>query len=562
MSVFRVACGHAPALWFDTAHTVFRAFDAADVRSTIDGAEAALNDGFWIAGYFSYELGAAIAGLPVRQTGWPLAAIGVFSPPEERALDFESNASMSPLVATIARSEYDAAIASIRRQIYDGEVYQVNFTLPFAFQVDGDPLAWWSSIARETGARYQAFVEDGDRVACSWSPELFLAFDGARIETRPMKGTATLDALEELAMEKNRAEHIMIVDLLRNDLHRIAGNVRVESLFSVERYPTFATMTSTIAGHRRDDASLFDVLRATFPCGSVTGAPKRAAIGQIAAHEPAARGVYCGSIGYLSPQRRGWWNVAIRTAQLDRSRDTARFDAGGGIVADSSADAEWNEVLVKTRFIRARAEPPELWEAFASDASAEVLGAHFARLAATAERFGITYDARGLRGAVEALLATARDLRLVRLRLYADGTHALLSEALVRDGARVDVCVATERVQHDDPFLRWKTAWRPVQRRAAERAREDGCFDALLLNERDELTEGTRTNLFIESDGTLWTPPVECGLLPGILRQHLVSGGQARERVLTLDDLARADAVFVGNSARGLLRARVTEEQS
>jgi len=563
MSEFRVVCGNAPAFWFDSPHARILVTDASQVRAALDDAQAALDGGYWVAGYLSYELGAALAGLPMRQSVWPLVSLGVFSEPRSVPLDRRGEGStMSPLLATINGTCYDDAIAKIRHAIYDGDVYQVNYTLPFAFDFAGDPFAWWSAIASETGSRYQAFVEDGDRVVCSWSPELFLAFDGDRVETRPMKGTAPIHAIADLDSVKNRAEHLMIVDLLRNDLHRICDDVRVEALFHVERYPTFATMTSTIAGELRRGVSLFDVLRAAFPCGSVTGAPKRAAMEQIAARESTPRDAYCGSVGFLSPQRRGWWNVAIRTAQFDRTHAAARFDAGGGIVADSTAASEWSELVLKTRFVRAHAEAPEVWETFASDASVETIEAHLERLAVTAERFGITYDAQALRHDVDKKCATATDLRLLRLRLYAGGTYALFDEPLLRDDRAVRICLAPETVRSDDPFLRWKTAWRPGLNRAAAYAREHGCFDALVSNERGELTEGSRTNLFIQSDGVMWTPPVACGLLPGILRGRLVSRGQARERVLTPADLAGADAIFVGNSARGLLLARVIEEPS
>jgi len=563
MSDFRVVCGNAPALWFDSPRSRILARDASQARSALDEAQAALDAGYWIAGYLAYELGAALAGLRARQSVWPLVSLGVFSEPRSAPLERRDNhGAMSPLLATIDGTHYADAIAKIRHAIYDGDVYQVNYTLPFAFEFAGDPLAWWSAIASETGSRYQAFVEDGDRVVCSWSPELFLAFDGDRVETRPMKGTAPLHAIGDLASAKNRAEHLMIVDLLRNDLHRICDDVRVEALFDVERYPTFATMTSTIAGELRRGVSLYDIVLAAFPCGSVTGAPKRAAMEQIASRESTARDVYCGSVGFLSPQRRGWWNVAIRTAQFDRAHAAARFDAGGGIVADSSAAAEWSELVLKTRFVRSHAEAPEVWETFASDASAETIAAHLERLAATAERFGITYDAQALRHDIDKKCATASDLRLLRLRLYAGGTYALFDEPLLRDGNAVRICVAPDTVRSDDPFLRWKTAWRPALNRAAAYAREHGCFDALVTNERGELTEGSRTNLFIRSEGVMWTPPVACGLLPGILRGRLVSRGQVRERVLTPADLAGADAIFIGNSARGLLLARVIEELS
>ena len=525
---------------------VLRSYDAASSFRALDEAEAALRDGAWIAGYLSYELGAACVAQPVRVTPRPLLTLGIFGAPARDA-PVEHRWSSSPLLPLSATKTYADAIAAIRRRIYDGDVYQVNFTVPFAMNVDGADDACWAAIARESGARYQAYLRDGSQSLLSWSPELFLRFDGTRVETRPMKGTARLDRRERLDDEKNRAEHIMIVDLLRNDLRRICDDVRVVRLLENETYPTFATMTSTIEGTVRTGATLREIVEAVFPCGSVTGAPKRAAIETIASVETSVRDVYCGSIGFLSPERRGWWNVAIRTAQLDDGCGT--YHAGGGIVADSEADDEWNEVLIKTAFL---ARPFELWETLRGDAPANVVDAHLARLRESANRFGISFDETALRDD----LRSHRDTTLLRVRLHGEGRWDVLAEPLeVPD--EVDVVLTDARVSSGDRWLSIKSSWRPAHRRAAASAAERGCFDGLLANERGEVTEGARTNLFVELDGTLWTPPRSSGLLPGILRETLIANGRARERVIRPPDLERSSALFIGNSARGLLRARL-----
>jgi para-aminobenzoate synthetase/4-amino-4-deoxychorismate lyase len=325
---------------------------------------------------------------------------------------------------------------------------------------------------------------------------------------------------------------------------------------TLERYPTFLTLTSTIAGTISEGVRLEDIVRATFPCGSVTGAPKRSAMEYIARCEPDPRGTYCGSIGFLSPRRTGVWNVAIRTMQIRGT--TGTFHAGGGIVADSDASSEWNEIAVKSSFLRAYTAPLELLEAFASNAAEEAVEAHLARLSASASVFGVPLDSAALRAHLTGVRAT-NAAHMIRLRVSADGAFRTATEPLVPVIEPVPICLAAARVRSYDPFLRHKTAWRPAARAAWETARAHGCFDAVLRNERDELTEGSRTNLYIELDGELWTPPVESGLLPGIGRSRIVTHGQARERVLTCDDLARADAVFVGNSARGILRATMVQ---
>jgi para-aminobenzoate synthetase/4-amino-4-deoxychorismate lyase len=541
---------------FSHPHDVLRPTGAPAALEAFDACDRALREGYWVAGYLTYELGAALAGAEHGATAGnvraesPLLAIGIFDAPVA-GVAASGFARLSPLLRGVDRARYESAIRVIRAALYEGEVYQVNYTVPFDCAIEGEPYALWSAIAATTDAAYQAFVQDGEQSILSWSPELFLEFDGTSVVTRPMKGTATLDRIDELHDAKNRAEHVMIVDLLRNDLHRICDRVEVEALCSVERYPTFATMTSTLRGELRAQASLRDIFAALFPCGSITGAPKRAAMATIERLEARPRGAYCGSVGFLAPERRGWWNVAIRTAQSHAG--VARFDAGGGIVSDSRAETEYAEIEVKRAFLHPFTSAPELWETLASDAGEATLDAHLARLARSAALFDITYDAAALRAAVPG--APAQPL-LVRIRLHADGTWAIRSDPLERPES-VTISLSPEVVRSDDPFLRIKSAWRPAHDRAAAFARERGLFDALLVNERGECTEGARTNLFVQIEDRLITPPLACGVLPGILRSRIVSEGEAVERVLTIDDLRRARKVFVGNSARGLLPARV-----
>ncbi len=527
-------------LEFTEPRNVVRATDANGLGGVFAAAEAAIADGFWIAGVIPYE-----------RSG---AAIGIFDAPVRRR-SFETRPfSLSPLLHTVSRDAYRSAIAKIQRAIYDGDVYQVNYTVPFDIALDGDPFSCWYAVAQRTYARYQAFVEDDERCVLSWSPELFLQLDGKHLTTRPMKGTSPPDDDAPLHDVKNRAEHIMIVDLLRNDLHRVCEDVTVSALCTIECYPTFATMTSTVDGRLRDGTTLNEIFEATFPCGSITGAPKRAAIEMIARVEGHPRGAYCGAIGFLSPEKRGWWNVAIRTAQFDGS--IGRFDAGGGIVSDSDADDEWNEVRIKSAFLNSASSEFELWETFAGDASDAVIAAHLRRLNAAAERLEIRYDRDEVRSAVAAAMAPRV---FIRLRLSLDGAMRIVVEELSDQPPVVDIIVSTQRVHSGDPWLTIKSSWRPAHRAAWNEAQRHGCFDALIRNERGEITEGSRTNIFAEIDGRLLTPPVASGALPGILREQLIAQRRAAERPLSLDDLRLASALYVGNSARGLLRARLTD---
>ena len=551
----RVAAGISPVLLFEDPVDVWAPSTMEGAFDALARAQRALSEGYWIAGALSYEFGALMHAVGSRTTH-PLLVLGAFRAPVETAGPAESEAfTLTAPLPRVAGAAYERAIATILERIRDGEVYQVNYTVPFDAGFEGDPYALYRRLAGRAAAKYSAFVEFEERALVSISPELFLRFEGERIATKPMKGTAPLERIEDLYDEKNRAEHLMIVDLLRNDLHRICRDVRVDRLFEVERYPTFATVTSTISGELRDGAGIAEIFRATFPCGSVTGAPKRAAMQHIAELEKDPRGFYTGSIGFLSPERRGWWNVPIRTLQIDKSSGMARYDAGGGIVIDSDAHAEWSEILLKSRFLRPAYAEFSLWESFRGGSEPGDVEAHLARLQKSAAAFGITVDFDSLRARITEINQTHTPL-FVRVRAYADRVE-VGAEPLDATPLPVDLCISHARVDSADPLLRHKTAWRPLHTRAAQEARELGCFDAVLRNERGEITEGSRTNIFIRSGNTLYTPPLECGVLPGILRERLVSEGQAVERVLTLSDIKNADAVYAGNSARGLLPARI-----
>jgi len=539
VSEFEVAFGIEPTRRFRHPHAVLRAPDGAGAPAAFDAADAALRDGYWIAGLVEYEGG---------------VALGVFDPPLDDAPGEPAEDAFAIACVRASFERYHQAIDAIARAIYEGDVYQVNYSVRYDLLFDGDPDALYRTLAARARAPYAAHVRDGDRHVLSFSPELFLGFDRGRLSTRPMKGTAPLGRERDLESPKNRAEHLMIVDLLRNDLHRVCSDVRVDRLFDVERYPTFATTTSTISGALAPDVPLARIFAATFPCGSITGAPKRAAMRQIAALEGRPRGAYCGSVGFLSPERRGWWNVAIRTAQIDAARGTGRFDAGGGIVADSLAHEEFLEVGLKARFFLDVCTTVDPIETFAGGDPA-ARDAHLARLGESAAHFGHAFDLPELLGRIAAVDAPDA---LVRVRT--DGVGARVdARPRVTPPEPVRICASPERVRSDDPMLRWKTTWRPHYARAAAYAAERDCFDALLANERGEITEGARTTVFARIGGALFTPPQDAGLLPGILRGRMLASGEASERTLTLDDLRAASEIFVGNSARGMLRARLVE---
>jgi para-aminobenzoate synthetase/4-amino-4-deoxychorismate lyase len=345
---------------------LFTAYDRATAWGILQEVDRLRAQGFAVAGWISYELGYSCVGLSEPRSerpALPYVALGAFHPGESRRSRApqlqEAAFSLTTPAARLSYAEYAAALTHIAEELHRGNVYQVNYTLPFDFTFIGDPAAGFTALTARTRAPYAAFVRLGDAALVSLSPELFLRFTGKRLTTKPMKGTASLDAIGELRSPKNRAEHLMIVDLLRNDLAIVSDRTCVERIFEEEIHPTFATLTSTISGDLRAGTPFDAIIRALFPCGSVTGAPKRSAMATIARTERWAREVYCGTIGYLLPNGEGEWNVAIRTLQLDSVSGRGRLDLGGGIVADSRAADEWRELEIKGRFLQHGKDSPQ-----------------------------------------------------------------------------------------------------------------------------------------------------------------------------------------------------------
>jgi para-aminobenzoate synthetase/4-amino-4-deoxychorismate lyase len=557
----RVVCGDGrDAFVFEEPERVFRAERIEDVAPALALADRALADGLYVAGYVTYEAGAAFVARQanVPRGRLPFAALAAYRSrtPYVPAAATDTVFSIGPLVPVRSRSTYEAAIGEILRQLHAGDVYQVNLAMPFTFSFDGDPVALFADLNRDRAFPFAAYVADGTYAIVSCSPELFVRFDGTHIATKPMKGTASDDRLASLHSEKNRAEHVMIVDLLRNDLHRLSDDVRVERLCETERYPTYATMTSTIAAQRAARFTLAETFGAMFPCGSVTGAPKVTAMHAIAELE-GRRGMFCGSIGYCAPDGSGTWNVAIRTATIDRAARRGVVHVGGGIVADSNARDEWAEILVKRRFIERATPTYALIETMRrdSDGCYTRLDAHLARIAQAADALHFTFDETRVRAHLDAIARTPQSV-LVRLELDRAGTPST-SVREIEDRANVNLIWSTATIDEDEPLQRYKTTWRPHYRIAEREAAERGVFDALLCNRRGFVADGARTNVFIARPGEapLLTPPLADGALPGILRAAFLADGRAREVQLTRDDIEQAPTIFVGNSARGLISA-------
>jgi para-aminobenzoate synthetase/4-amino-4-deoxychorismate lyase len=468
---------------------------------------------------------------------------------------------------TLTRGEYARALCAIHEAIGAGEVYQVNYTFRLRAPYEGDLLPLFWQLYERQPVPYAAYLDTGAHAIASLSPELFFALDGERITTRPMKGTAPrgltraddLQHAERLTRcPKNRAENLMIVDMARNDLGRIAriGSVRVPRLFEAERYATLWQMTSTVVACT--DAPLPEIFRALFPAASITGAPKIRATHVIHALERVPRGVYTGAIGVVLPDRHAQFNVAIRTLHYDKVAAQLTFGVGSGIVWDSEQVAEYEECLTKAQVLFAPRPAFELLETllWRRGRGYFLLEAHLQRLCDSANYFGFAVDADAVR---HQLLTVAERFTApryrVRLRVNRYG-EAQVEHAPLSPERRVwRVALAHEPVDPREVFLYHKTTHRQVYERA--RAARSDCDDVILWNTRGEITESTLANVVVRVDGRYYTPPVACGLLAGVYREHLLQRGLLRERVLTPDDLRRAEAVYLINSVRGRIRAEV-----
>jgi para-aminobenzoate synthetase/4-amino-4-deoxychorismate lyase len=552
--------------------------------------EAALASGLHVAGYLGYECGyhfERFDGITASSSALPLAWFGVYRAPAtyDHATGRVERASNLPVIKrisgglperfaehvdlTISEDEYYAKIQEIKQYIAGGETYQVNFTdsVRVATRLTAE-LAFGTLLQRQPVA-YSALLNVSGHHILSLSPELFFRIDGDRIVTRPMKGTMPrgLDVAEDEGAarrlhrdEKNRSEHVMIVDLLRNDLGRICtmGSVRVEDIFSVERYETLLQMTSTVTGTLRRGLSYYEIFKAMFPSGSITGAPKIRTMQIIRELEQLPRGIYTGAIGHISPDRSSTFNVAIRTLVLKDGE--ARMGVGGGIVADSVPSDEYRECLLKTAFLVGPARNFQLIETMLWDGDFFLLAMHLDRLESSAEYFSFSCD----RDAIAAQLMEASNLFRpeqrcrVRLLLDASGKVNVTATKCPLDAPTGFVRLSPERTSSKDVFRRHKTTQRNLYEIQYAEATANGFDDTIFLNEREEITEGAISNIFIRKSGRLLTPSLYSGVLPGVFRRHLLeTTAGAVELVLKLSDLQSADAVFLCNSVRGLWQVKL-----
>ena len=551
-----------------------------EVPDALDELDAMRRQGYHLAGWLAYELGAVVEpalAQTLPETGQPLLQVGVF---DSYMSELPDPLTRPDAVLTLdlapdwSETEYTAAFNRVQDYIAAGDVYQVNLTFPLRGTTRHDARALYRNLRAHQAGAYGGIASLGDPDQgldiISLSPELFLELDQGTATLKPMKGTLPRlpdpgqDARARAAMTediKSRAENLMIVDLLRNDLSRIAapGSVKVPALFTPETYATVHQMTSTIVGQVADP-SLSEIISALFPCGSVTGAPKIRAMEIIHELESAPRGPYCGSLFYFEPpdkqgHARASFNVTIRT--LIKQGDAINYHVGSGIVADSIAADEYRECLLKSRVLH----PPEpgLIETLKLGPKGYVrLGRHLTRMERSARELDIPFDFQTVLDTLSQVESDPQDQR-VRIGIARGQAPHILATPLIPLEEPVKLVAGSRPMTPDVQPTAHKVTNRAFYDAEYRRARAQGADEAILLNADGEVCEGTFTSVFIEpkndKSGTLLTPPLTSGLLPGILREYLIDEGRAKESILHWQDLLEADTLYVGNSLRGLMIA-------
>jgi para-aminobenzoate synthetase/4-amino-4-deoxychorismate lyase len=581
--------GASDAQLFEDPRELFVARRQEDVLPVLAAAEAARRrTGGTLAGYLAYEAGLALepklAPLAAERSGagGPLVWFGLFDaatvlPASDVAhwlaeRSGSGPASIGPLEPQLSTGGYLDAFATLKEAIRAGDIYQANLTMPLAGPARGDPVALYAAIRPEANAGYGGLIFDGSHWLLSFSPELFFSLRGRAAKVKPMKGTrprgrsqAEDEALaKELAGSvKDKAENLMIVDLMRNDLSRVAeaGSVRVDNLFAIESYPTVHQMVSTVRAELQPGKGAIDMIRALFPCGSITGTPKIRAMELIHEVERDARGPYCGALGRIAANGDAAFNVAIRTIRLtpdENDRHYAVLGVGGAIVADSEGMAEWRECLLKGGFARGAAGGFDLIETmrFDPDSGVPRLERHLERIKASAAELGFAFDRHETRNRIQALCFELEGPAKLRLLLSRGGAISLETAPMPEPANGVADCIALPLpVVPGDWRLRHKTTDRGFHTEALGVAQARGGREAVFVRDDGLVTEGSHTNVFLERGEKLLTPSSALGLLPGILRSELIDEGRAVEAELTLADLA--DGFLIGNALRGLIPARL-----
>lgn len=570
------------------------------VESSLFRLDQALKEGSYVAGFISYEAGEAFEDKLKRSRtfDFPLLWFGVYQEPliyDHCQGNFKSTSQkiqflikqaspinklrnksycLKNIKSNISKGEYIKDITRIKRLIAKGLTYQVNYTFKLKFDFSGSESSLYLNLRDKQSVAYASLIKTAECSVISFSPELFFRKGVRQICTRPMKGTAQrgrnlkedLKLSRELkASAKNRSENLMIVDLLRNDLGRISvtGSVRVPRLFRIEKYQTLFQMTSDVKSRIKDDCSCLDIFKHIFPSGSVTGAPKIKTMQIIRKLEKEPRNIYTGGIGFLAPDKTGVFNIAIRTLLIDKAKGKGQMGVGSGIVYDSDPISEFNECNLKADFLTKKSEDFQLIETMLCRPNREVilLDLHLKRLENSAKYFDFIYQQQEI---LKALAKIKKHLKPSphRLRLLLDKEGnvkicaSLLKSTIFR---KRKICISTKKTNSENLFLYHKTTNRYLYDQEYSRHKRLGFYDTIFCNEKNEITEGAISNIFIRKNNIFYTPPITCGLLDGVYRQRMfiIHKRRVKEKVLFKKDILTADEIYLSNSVRGLVKVQI-----
>ncbi len=551
---------------------VYQTMDVQQVLPVLEKVQQAINNGYYAAGFLSYEAAPAFdANYKVVQdkTNFPLIYFAIFEEPTS-VISYSTSGTyeISDWSFIANYKKYADGLQAIKQAIEKGDTYQVNYTTQLCSNFFGDGYAFYHQLRQNQQSSYNAYIAFEDYQLLSASPELFFQVNDGKITTKPMKGTAARGRTyqedrqskrELYYSEKERAENLMIVDLLRNDLGKVAelGTVHVSKQLEIETYPTVHQMTSTVTANLKEDTSIVEWFQALFPCGSITGAPKIKTMEYIASLEQTTRGVYCGAIGYITPKQEAIFNVPIRTVVVNESEQRATYGVGSGITWDSKVNAEFDELKVKAKLLTEKRQAFQLIETLLlEDGHYPLKTYHINRMEQSALYFSIPFSIKKINFLLtETKYQVKRGKHKIRLLLAENGEMQITNERLNTPFTPVTCTLSKEPIEKTNIFLYHKTTNRAIYQKHL--SSDPTIFSTLLWNEQAEITEFTFGNVVVEIDSCLYTPPKTSGLLPGTYRAYLIDQGIIQERIITKKEVIKAAKVWFVNSLRGWIEVKL-----
>ena len=559
--------GMKQPILFSEPIQIIEANDQDEVLTKLSEVQKAVDSGYYAAGYVSYEAAPAFdkAYKVKSQTKMPLLWFGIF----EKSIPYEKQRigtfHLTDWKTETSEGQYEEGFKRIKTEIKKGNTYQVNYTLRLQSQFSGDDFAFYQQLAKAQNSNYSAYLNTGKFRILSASPELFFHWEDNMITTKPMKGTVKrgLDLVQDVDQAnwlansaKNHAENVMIVDLLRNDVSVIAeqGTVHVPSLFQIEKYPTVWQMTSTVKAKTKQETTVTDIFKALFPCGSITGAPKIKTMDIITNVENATREVYCGAIGYITPNSEAIFNVPIRTVWIDSETGQAEYGAGGGITWESQLTEEYAEAFLKAKLLTVVRPDFHLLESLRlENGEFYLLNLHLERLKKAAAYFDYPISEQEVVHKLEEFAEQHPEgIYKVRLIVAKSEKIEISGQIITEMNLPVSVKLAKAPIETNYPFIYFKTTNRTVYETFQKQSKD--YFDVLLWNEKGEITEFTNGNIVIKMNGKFYTPPIACGLLAGTFREELLMNKKIEEKIITKDQLIKAEEIWFINSVRKWLK--------